>query len=205
MRVENLWSSDEQAAWRAALDGYVRVIEMQGSGRLPELDRWYREEWTIALRARRASHVTLAELVRVVEWKMARGVWRQRNLALVRSNDPALVEQVSQHALRQIPDPVTPISSLTRLAGVGPATASAILAAAAPDRYPFLDEMVAELIPGLGKVAFTLGYYRQYAEALRHRSEQLGQDWTPSLIERALWAFTGGKAGRRLENSASSG
>ncbi|HUE75574.1 MAG TPA: hypothetical protein VMP10_02000 [Chloroflexota bacterium] len=200
--MENLWSISDRAAWHAALDRYVQVIAEQGSSRLPELDRWYREDLTMSLPARRPPHVTHAELVRVVEWKMARGVWRQRNLLLVRSNEPATVEQVSQHALLRIPDAVAPISSLARLAGVGPATASAIIAAAAPDRYPFFDEVVADQVPGLGKVAFTLGYYRQYADALRDRSAQLGRDWTPALVERALWSFAGGKAGRRLETSS---
>jgi hypothetical protein len=195
--MDDLWSNDERADWRAALDSYAQIIAEQGSNRLPALDRWYREELPTSLRARRPPFVTHADLVRIVEWKMARGVWRQRNLVLVRSNDVSAVEQISQDALLQIPDPTAPISSLARLAGVGPATASAVVAAAAPDRYPFFDELVANQIPQLGKVAFTLGYYRQYSDTLRRRSEQLGQDWSPTMVERALWAFAGGKAGRQ--------
>ena len=139
-------------------------------------------------------HVTHAELVRATEWKMARGVWRAPNLVLVRGTDAADVERLSAEALAAIPDPKKPIATLATLAGVGPATASAIVAAAAPADYPFFDELVAAQIPALGKVAWTLGYYVRYANALRERARELG-DWTPVMLERALWANVGGKAG----------
>ena len=69
--------------------------------------------------------------------------------------------------------------------------------AASPDLYPFFDELVAAQVPGLGAVAWTIAYYRRYADALRERASQLGQRWTPVMVERALWANVGGKAGRR--------
>jgi hypothetical protein len=46
-------------------------------------------------------------------------------------------------------------------------------------------------------VAWTLGYYARYAEALRERAAALGVGWTPAMVERALWAHVGGKAGAR--------
>jgi hypothetical protein len=79
---------------------------------------------------------------------------------------------------------------------VGPATASGVVSAAAPELYPFFDELVAAQIPGLGKIAWTHGYYARYATALRQRAESLGTDWTPGMLERALWAHVGGKAGK---------
>ncbi len=81
------------------------------------------------------------------------------------------------------------IARLAKLKGVGPATASAVLAAARPDVYPFFDEIVAARLPGLGEVAWTLGYYGRYAEALRGEAERLGGDWTPAALERALWSY----------------
>ena len=162
---------------------------------LPELDRWYREELPAAIAERRTPHVTHRELVQVTEWKMARGVWRGRNLVLVRGNDAALVERTSTDALAAIPDPRKPIAMLSELAGVGPATASAVMAAAAPDVYPFFDEIVGAQVPGLGPVAFTAAYYARYAEALRRRAADLGAPWTPAMVERTLWAHAGGKAG----------
>jgi hypothetical protein len=86
---------------------------------------------------------------------------------------------------------------LAALDGVGPATASGVAAAAAPERYPFFDELVAAQVPGLGKIAWTHGFYARYAAAIRSRAETLGADWTPVMLERALWAHVGGKAGRK--------
>lgn len=198
--AENLWSDDDQQTWQAILQQYPSVISAQGVARLPALDRWYQEELPAAIGSRHPAHVTLDELIRATEWKMARGVWRQRNLLLVRSNAPAAVEEASREALTAAPDPLAPIRILADLHGVGPATASAIVAAHSPTIYPFFDDLVAAKVPELGKVDFTVRYYARYAEALRERATRLGGDWTPARVERALWANAGGKAGQRPRN-----
>jgi hypothetical protein len=181
-------------ALEQALEAYPAVVERQGVTRLPELDRWYREELPERIAGRSPPSLTLDEMAGLTEWKMARGVWRQRNLVLVRSNAAEEVRETSAGALSHVPHPTKPISELAKLKGVGPATASAAVAAAAPQLYPFFDELVAAQLPGLGAVAWTLGYYARYAEALRAAAAELGPPWTPTLIERALWARSGGKA-----------
>lgn len=193
--MPDLWSSTAPEVLRRALESYEDVVAQQGVAKLPDHDRWYREELPRAIAARSPAHVTLAELVRLTEWKMARGVWRARNLVLVRGNEPDAVVETSSEALSKAPHPTRPISILATLAGVGPATASAVAAAYAPLVYPFFDELVAAQLPELGKVAWTLGYYARYADALRERARQLDRDWTPVMLERALWAHSGGKAG----------
>jgi hypothetical protein len=193
--MATLWGSTIVADWQAALDDYAAVVQRQQVARLADLDAWYRDTLPGAIGARTPAHVTLEELARLTEWKMARGVWRPRNLALVRGNDPALVVETSSAALAQVPDPTGPIATLARLAGVGPATASAVAAAHAPAVYPFFDELVAAQIPGSGPVKFTPAYYARYAAAIRARAEQLGGGWTPVMVERALWSHAGGKAG----------
>ena len=193
--MTGLWPSTSRSEWHTALDRYDDVVEHQGVASLPGHDRWYRDELPVAIASRRTPHITHAELVRITEWKMARGVWRAPNLVRVKSNAPELVKQTSSEAIAKIPHPTAPISTLAALDGVGPATASAVAAAHAPALYPFFDELVAAQIPTLGKVAWTLGYYARYATALRERAGQLGDDWTPVMVERALWAHVGGKAG----------
>ena len=193
--MTSLWRSDDRAAWRAALAEYPAVVDRQGVAKLPELDRWCREELADVIRARKKPHVELPELVRLTEWKMARGVWRAPNLVLVRGNAPSVVIETSSAAFAAIPHPKSPIATLATLAGVGPATASAAIAAFAPELYPFFDELVAEQVPALGAVKWTLGYYVKYADALRARAADLGATWTPVMVERALWAHRGGKAG----------
>jgi hypothetical protein len=193
--MTDLWRSDAPDAWHRALARYADVLAEQGVERLPELDRWYRDDLRPTMSSRRPPHVTLPELVQLTEWKMARGVWRAPNLVRVRGNDPDLVVETSAGALARVPHPTAPIAALAKLDGVGPATASAVAAAWAPERYPFFDELVAGRIPGLGAVAWTLGYYARYAESIRERAERLGPEWTPAMVERAIWASVGGKTG----------
>jgi hypothetical protein len=196
--MKNGPSFPSSATLRAALLRYDEVVAAQGVAKLAELDRWYHHELPRAIAARRQPHVTLAELVRLAEWKMSRGVWRAPNLVLVRSNDPGAVQEVTAAALALVPHPTKPIAMLAKeLKGVGPATASGVVAASRPDVYPFFDELVAEQLPGLDTVAWTLSYYARYAEALRERATALGDEWTPASLERALWAHAGGKAGRK--------
>jgi len=193
----SLWLNDSTAAWRDALASYDDVVARQGVTRLTELDRWYREDLPGAISARHSPHVTHDELVRLTEWKMARGVWRAPNLVLVRGNDVRLVTETSANAFAAVPHPTKPIATLATLAGVGPATSSAAVSAFAPEIYPFFDELVAAQVPGLGVVKWTMSYYAAYAEALRHRAESLGDTWTPTMVERAVWASVGGKAGAK--------
>ena len=94
----------------------------------------------------------------------------------MRGNDPKVVETVSALAFSKVPHPTSPIAQLTKLDGVGPATASAALAALAPETYPFFDDLVAKMFPKLGPVAWTLSYYARYADALRSMAEELGAD-----------------------------
>lgn len=192
-----LWSSSIASEWRAALATYDDVIAAQDVAKLPVLDAWYTRELPNAIASRATPHITHDELVRLTEWKMARGVWRAPNLVLVKGNDTQAVIGTSSAALALVPHPTKPVATLATLAGVGPATASAVTAAHAPSLYPFFDELVAGQVPALGKVAWTLGYYAKYAAALRARAAELGDGWNAMQVERALWAHVGGKTGAR--------
>ncbi len=201
MTAESLWTSRDDAPWQSALSRYSATIASQGVASLAEHDRWYHHELPLALQSRTPSYATHEELVRLTEWKMARGVWRARNLVLVRGNNAELVQAVTRDAFALVPHESAPIAKVAELAGVGPATASALLAAYAPALYPFFDELVAHQIPTLGPVAFTPAYYKRYAQAIRERAVELGGDWTPARVERALWSYVGGKAGVATNNS----
>lgn len=190
-----LWHSDAPADWQGALARYVSVVARQDVPKLPALDSWYHDELPGSIAARVPAHITHDELVRVTEWKMYRGVWRAPNLVRVKANDIALVIETTTRGLAKRPHPTAPIREIATLDGVGPATASAVLAAVSPELYPFFDELVAAQVEGLGPVAWTLGYYAKYAEALRQRAARLGGGWTAAMVERALWANVGGKTG----------
>ena len=196
----DLWSSTDCAAWAAALDRYPAVVEAQHVNGLAEVDTWYRTALPGLIAGREPAYATLDELQRVTAWKMKRGVWRERNRQLVAGNPPAVVEATSRAAFAAAPDPRRPIALLSDLAGVGPATASGLLAAYRPDLYPFFDELVAAQVPGLGPVAWAAPYYVRYAAALYERAAMLraacpDHDWTAQDVSQALWAAAGGKAG----------
>ena len=194
MALLDLWSSDDTRAWNHALSQYDDVVAQQAVKALEELDRWYRQEFPPLLAARSPRHATVDELSKLTQWKMARGVWRARNLALVKSNPADLVVEITTRGLAAIPHPSEPIRKISELAGVGPATASAVAAAAEPAVYPFFDELVAQQVPELPEVAFTPAIYAKYADAIRARAKSLGSGWTPVKVECALWSNSGGKA-----------
>jgi hypothetical protein len=194
-RKASLWRNDDAQAWRRAFDSYESVVAEQGVASLAGHDDWYRDVLPGSIAARAVPHVTLPDLVRATEWKMSRGVWRAPNLVRVRNNDAQLVIDITSQAFALCPHPTKPIKEIATLDGVGPATASAVAAAYMPSVYPFFDELVAAQIPSLGAVAWTPGYYAKYAEALRERASALGDGWSCVMLERALWAHIGGKAG----------
>ena len=200
--MSSLWLESSLTPWREALDSYSAVVAAQGVTRLAELDAWYRDELPTAIEKRHPRHATLAELVKLTEWKMARGIWRAPNLVLVKGNEAEAVKRTTTAALASAPHPTAPVATLAKLDGVGPATASALAAAAEPSVYPFFDELVAGEVPGLGPVKWTMAYYAKYAEALRERARLLGAEWTPTMVERAVWAAVGGKAGAKARAKA---
>jgi hypothetical protein len=197
--ARTLWHRAACAEWAAARAAYDRVLDETGGERLVQLDRWYHAELPRLLTARSPAWLSLEELVEVVQWKMHRGTFRARNLALVRQNAPEEVDAASRAAFAAMPHPAAPIARLSALKGVGPATASAVLAAARPDAYPFFDDIAAAAIPDYGRVEYTAKGYARFAERLRERAALLAvgcpaDDWTPHAVGCALWAAGGGKA-----------
>lgn len=82
--------------------------------------------------------------------------FRPRLLDFVSSLDEDLVKSSSQKAFQSLPDISKAVSELTVLKGVGPATASAVLASYAPDVTPFMSDEV-KLHPFTQVNLFTLG------------------------------------------------
>jgi hypothetical protein len=196
-----LWRSADTDAWSDALRGYDAAIAALPNAKLAGHDAWYRGTLPSLVAAREPRHVTHDEMVRITEWKMARGVWRAPNLVLVRNNPPGAVEAATSEAAARLDVPAKAVAAVSALGGVGPATASAVLAVMAPKRFPFFDEIVtgqmAPHVDGLGKIAWTAPYYRQYAAALVARAAQLAHGWHATMVERALWAY-GVNAGARV-------
>ncbi|KAF2491061.1 hypothetical protein BU16DRAFT_142557 [Lophium mytilinum] len=83
-----------------------------------------------------------AEVLQLVEWKLKHGTFRPTLLKLVASNPAERIEESTRNAFAALPDTAAALPLLTPLSGIGPATASLLLAVAAPERAPFFsDEM----------------------------------------------------------------
>lgn len=203
-----LWNSTDCAAWRDALKKYDTLILAHEVNQLPEIDEWYHNELPRMLAARSPVHVTKEEFLEILRWKMKRGVWRETNRLRIANTDGRIIKKVARDAFasaRGLSNSIAstskefkqPIQILSELDGVGPATASAVLAAYRPDLYPFFDEWIAGQIPKLGKVAFTPSYYWKYADALREKAKKLtelcGENWNAQDVGQTLWVESGGK------------
>ncbi|KAK1755011.1 hypothetical protein QBC47DRAFT_345138 [Echria macrotheca] len=84
--------------------------------------------------------MTLDEVKLLVEWKLRHGTFRPTLMKLVSSNAPATVEDTVSKAVkayREHKDVSSAVNILTQLKGIGPATASLLLAVNFPDSVIF--------------------------------------------------------------------
>ncbi|OEL21437.1 hypothetical protein BAE44_0017544 [Dichanthelium oligosanthes] len=199
------FASGDAAAWRAALAAYDRRLEALDKPDLVAVDSYYRHELPALLRGRDpAPFIAKTELVRLLQWKLSRGKWRShatnainwvlvarpRLMDFVKGLDDAAVESASRKAFAALPDLSKAITELTVLKGVGPATASAVLAAYAPDVAPFMSDEA--MVAALGNAKeYTLKQYLVFADKLQGKAKELSvgeENFTPSDVERALWS-----------------
>lgn len=129
--------------WKSALSSYKSRIESLNKPNLIPLDNFYTDELPILIKQRNPNpHITTPELSKLMQWKLTRGKWRPRLLDFVSALEEDVVKSASQKAFQAMPDVSKAVTELTVLKGVGPATASAILAAYAPDVAPFMSDEV---------------------------------------------------------------
>lgn len=210
--MSELWSSSDPATWLPCLAAYPgRVAELRGS-ELADLDRWYREDLPSLIAERAEPHITAPELVRIVEWKLRRGKWRPRLLDFAKAHTDEDVQAAStaafSQALKPEPDTSAALAALTKLKGVGPATASAVLAAAAPDKFPFAsDEALAAVVSK--PFRYNIKEYLQLEKQLQKKAAALNSkssgshQWSVSDVERCLWSHSAtGKPSKRKTETA---
>ncbi|KAK9748414.1 hypothetical protein RND81_02G055400 [Saponaria officinalis] len=187
-----LWKSKEVKKWKEAIKSYPNNIISLNKPNLESLDEFYRIELPALLHSRLpAPYLTRSDLHSLMQWKLSRGKFRPRLLGYVAGLDEEAVKSASQKAFLCLPGDLSKaVSELTVLKGVGPATASAVLAAYAPDVAPFMSDEAMEMVLGHSK-DYSLKQYLLLAVKLQEKAKELSSEdeqFTASDVERALWA-----------------
>ncbi|XP_043567988.1 uncharacterized protein zgc:112496 [Chiloscyllium plagiosum] len=202
---EILYNCKNPTVWRSIFALYGDVVEAKAmaskgkkAGKLTALDKWYQEELPEAICSRKEKFLTHTELVQLMEWKLTRGKFRPTLQQMVMSNSRDSVEACTCKAFKLLPDVSAAITELSKLKAVGPATASAVLVAGAPQEAAFMADEAVESIPGLVPIKYTLKHYILYLQKVRECATQLNsndsvKDWTPHRIEQCLWTWAVGQ------------
>ncbi|KAJ0401376.1 hypothetical protein P43SY_001314 [Pythium insidiosum] len=214
--TRSVWRSSRHEDWDAQWCRYDDAVaahqEASKKDALVELDRWHRGTLRAVLHERDpAPFMTQQELKKLMEWKLKKGKWRPQLMKFVTSLGDAEVKAASKAALKVVrdglsasttkPKTLTPsqlkaaIEALTSLKGVGPATASAVLAAYS-DSVPFMgDEALEALASEIGARKYTLPHYVALAESLQAKADWLNTEkkesddpWTPQRVQLCLYA-----------------
>ncbi|XP_030625775.1 uncharacterized protein LOC115808512 [Chanos chanos] len=200
MPVVALYPCEDPAVWRAVYGKYWAVVEAKAAGKgksgkkLLDLDKWFQEELPVVISQRPERFLNQSELVKVMEWKLTRGKFRPRLQQLVGSNSEEAVHSSTSKAFRLLPDVQSAITELSTLKGLGPATASAVLSAGAPDQAVFMADEAVESIAELRPVQYTAKHYNLFLQKVQQKTHQLNQvdsqsDWTPHRVGLCLWAW----------------
>ncbi|CAL1282344.1 unnamed protein product [Larinioides sclopetarius] len=200
------------AQWSYIFNKYKDALKAKAAKRtkkggpeeLIRMDSWYLEEFPKLIHSRKEPHITHEELVQLTKWKLMREKFRPNLIDLVRINTEKAVITHSKKAFKRLPNLSGAIAMLTCLKGVGPASASAILAAAYPEQAPFMADECMLSTPGVETMDYTVAEYLNYAMELKKKAEHLNsldssQEWNPHKIELALWAhFVAGSLDQSL-------
>ncbi|KAJ9474767.1 hypothetical protein PHBOTO_004667 [Pseudozyma hubeiensis] len=174
---------------------------------LTSLDDWYQG----LIELNRSSDVKKGihdkpSLIRLVRWKLAREKFRPTLLSLVSSNSPEACSEVLRRAASSLFPRRTWARSeeeasfnivkramdiLLELKGVGPATASAIVATWIPEGIFQSDELAMAVLGEKVKISYTMAFYKKfYTKAIKLLVKLDGTKvWDGRGLERVAWAM----------------
>ncbi|XP_069125089.1 uncharacterized protein [Argopecten irradians] len=201
--MENFVDIPISQTWEEMFGLYQKVLiakskkmKADKEKQLIKLDKWYQEELPNAIQERKEKYVTHEELCKLMKWKLTRGKFRPRLEQMVQSNSEEEVETASRNAFKELPNLPNAVKALTVLKAIGPATASAVLAAGAPDKAAFMADESMLAIPGLAPLQYTLPFYNEFMDNVKSLTKKLNKDqqgdgtkWTPHKVELTLWTY----------------
>ncbi|EGF77560.1 hypothetical protein BATDEDRAFT_91565 [Batrachochytrium dendrobatidis JAM81] len=201
--AKKLLAGNDVAEWRKALFGYNKAITALAATKkkaVSGIDLVHLDTWKLTLDAN--TLYDKATVVKIVQWKLLRGTYRPNLLNRVMSNSVESIHSAisaAQHHLLKVGSSkedhkmiLSALESLSELAGIGPATASAILSCMS-SAVPFMSDEVIGSLPGTDpkKLKYTFKQYREILETLTAKSNALNKadtmEWSPRSVERALW------------------
>ena len=179
--------------WKAVLQQYddavERVARHKKTSELINLDAWLWKEYPLLVKSRTPFHCQKDELRRVMKWKLLRGKNRPALLNLINQNSEDSVKEISSSAfciiLKKPSDWKDAMVKLTSLRGVGPATASAILAPLCSS-LPFMADEVLEAVTA-SKRQYNFSAYESMHVKMDQLSERLHNQLTLEQIGKVLW------------------
>ncbi|KAF9100475.1 hypothetical protein BGX27_000394 [Mortierella sp. AM989] len=192
-----LFNSTDITLWENVLAHYPKALQHHVANKkddsLLNLDQWYQTTLPEILTTRQPKYIDSKELCQLMSWKLKASKFRPSLAKLAASNADTDVKNISQEAFKLVPSNLkAAITKIAELKGVGPATASAILCAGAPDSVPFMADETMDSVPGLGTIAYTIPYYLKFAAKVIEKANELKTKGSktvnsPHLVEKALW------------------
>ncbi|KAF0684052.1 Aste57867_23973 [Aphanomyces stellatus] len=186
-----LWPSASVAEWEAVYTTYASVRDALEEN-LCALETWFQDDLPGLVQDQ--GLITQVQLSKLMQWKLSKGKWRPRLQSFVDALSDKEVQDLSRKAFAASKKKAyrEAIASLSEMKGVGPATASAILAAFDPD-VPFMgDEALNAVASEIGARQYTLPHFMRFLAALQSKAQTLNAkgsstDWTAQKVQVCLW------------------
>ncbi|KAH8648007.1 hypothetical protein BGZ60DRAFT_423407 [Tricladium varicosporioides] len=147
---------DALSRYPAVLKAHIKPSSKGDAPSIEELDKFRYVEAPARFSKKTGNNMTIADVQKLVDWKLHHGVWRPFLGKQVASNTDAKVEEATKdgfgHYNSHPNDIKTILEKLTKpLKGIGPATASLLLSVYDPDHVIFFsDEVYKWLVVGDG-------------------------------------------------------
>ncbi|XP_001944106.1 uncharacterized protein LOC100161080 [Acyrthosiphon pisum] len=160
---------------------------------LIKLDNWYQNELPGKIKSRgKDAHLNHEEICQIMKWKQTRGKTFPQLNYLIKVNTPRAVMAETKKAFKKLPNLGLALTALSNLKGVGTTMASALLAAAAPDKAPFMADECLKAIPAIEGIDYTAKEYLNFVAHIQQTVERLNGEcsentWNPHSVELALW------------------
>lgn len=176
------------SVWERVEEQYDQMLRKKGGSQLCDLDLFC-NDLASKLCAMENPSISKADLLQIVKWKFAKGKPRNALMKYLQANSDSEVRECSRASFSEAAkndDMRAAICKMSKLKGVGPATASALLSLFRPDIFSFMDDEVIECLYE-GKRGYTEKIYLHINNKCIVLANNLGDGWTPRRVGRALW------------------